>query len=76
MTAPRFDYRRCVDLSRPLVADPGLHPWVRYETRARSIVDDPAAVPPAGRHYIVTEIAMSGHAGTHVEAPLHRIGSG
>jgi kynurenine formamidase len=73
---PSFSYRRFVDLSRPLVPQKEQHPWVRYETRIDSIVDDPEAVPPSGRWYVVTQIAMSGHAGTHVEAPLHAVEGG
>lgn len=76
MTAPTFRYRRLVDLSRPLVAAPEPHPWTRYETRVDSLVADPAAVPASGRWYVVTQIAMSGHAGTHVEAPLHAVATG
>lgn len=74
--APSFHYSRYVDLSRPL--DPGReqHPWVRYDTRVDSIVDDPGFAPPPGRWYVVTQLAMSGHAGTHVEAPLHAVEGG
>jgi len=73
---PSFRYQRFVDLSRPLDPAGEPHPWVRYETRIDSIVDDPESVPPAGRWYVVTQIAMSGHAGTHVEAPLHAVEDG
>jgi len=73
---PSFSYRRCVDLSRPLDPEGEQHPWVRYATRIDSIVDDPESVPPSGRWYVVTQIAMSGHAGTHVEAPLHAVENG
>ena len=33
-------------------------------------------VPPEGRWYVVTQLALSGHAGTHVEAPLHAVAGG
>ena len=39
MTVPTFGYRRCIDLSRPLVPGGEQHPWFRYETRTESIVD-------------------------------------
>lgn len=76
MTAPAFGYRRCVDLSRPLVPGGEQHPWFRYETRTESIVDAVDEVPASGGWYVVTQIAMSGHAGTHVEAPLHAVETG
>ena len=71
MPAPSFRYSRVIDLSLPLIADPDQHPWVRYEVELESIIDDPDSAPPSGRWYVVTRIAMGGHAGTHVEAPLH-----
>ena len=74
--APSFRYSRVVDLSRPLIPDPDQHPWVRYEVQLDNIVDDPESAPPSGRWYVVTRIAMSGHAGTHVEAPLHAMAQG
>ena len=49
---------------------------MRYEIRIDSIVDEPESVPLSGRWYVVTQIAMSGHAGTHVEAPLHAVEDG
>ena len=76
MTVPAFGYRRCVDLSRPLVPGGEQHPWFRYETRTESIVDAVDDLPASGRWYVVTQIAMSGHAGTHVEAPLHAVETG
>ena len=76
MTAPAFQYRRFVDLSRTLNPEGDQHPWTRYETRTDSIVDDPESVPAEGRWYVVTQIAMSGHAGTHVESPLHAVATG
>ena len=76
MTAPTFHYSRIVDLSRPLVPSEGQHPWIRYETQIDSIVSDPETAPASGRWYVVTQIGMSGHAGTHVEAPLHAVKNG
>lgn len=76
MAAPTFHYRRMVDLSQPLRVEPNQHPWFRYETQVESIVADPATVPPTGRWYVVTQIHLSGHAGTHVEAPLHAVAGG
>ena len=76
MKAPTFRYSRVVDLSRPLVPSQGQHPWVRFETRLDSIVSHPETVPPEGQWYVVSQIAMSGHAGTHVEAPLHALQNG
>jgi len=71
MNAPDFNYSRVVDLSRSLVPEQNQHPWVRYQPNVESIVSDPESVPPEGRWYVVTTLNMSGHAGTHVEAPLH-----
>ncbi|MCZ6681416.1 MAG: cyclase family protein [Candidatus Poribacteria bacterium] len=76
MNAPTFRYSRVVDLSRPLVPDQAQHPWFRFGTRLDSIVSDPETAPPSGRWYVVTQIGMSGHAGTHVEAPLHAMQDG
>lgn len=76
MAAPTFHYRRMVDLSMPLRVGPNQHPWFRYETQIESIVADPATVPPSGRWYAVTQINLSGHAGTHVEAPYHAMADG
>ena len=76
MTAPTFRYSRVVDLSRPLAPSEGQHPWVRFEARIDSIVSDPETAPASGRWYVVTQIGMSGHAGTHVEAPLHAVEEG
>ncbi len=76
MKAPTFHYSRVVDLSRPLVPSQGQHPWVRFETRLDSIVKEPETTPPERRWYVVSQIAMSGHAGTHVEAPLHAVQDG
>jgi kynurenine formamidase len=74
--APTFRYSRVVDLSQPLLPGNDQHPWFRYETHVDSIVADPASVPPSGRWYVVTQINISGHAGTHVEAPLHAVAEG
>ncbi len=74
--APRLRYERMVDLSRPLRPAENQHPWFRYEARVESIVPDPARVPLDGRWYVVTQLQMSGHAGTHVEAPLHAVEGG
>lgn len=76
MTVPTFHYKRMVDLSQPLVPGANPHPWFRYATEFEQIVTDPATVPPAGRWYVVTQIKLSGHAGTHVEAPLHAVEGG
>ncbi len=76
MAAPSFRYGRVVDLSRPLVPGRETHPWIHFDAEVHSIVDDPEQAPPAGRWYVVTQIAMSGHAGTHVEAPLHAVAGG
>lgn len=76
MPAPAFHFHRFVDLSRPLVPGRETHPWLRFDADLQSIVADPASAPPAGRWYVVSQIAMSGHAGTHVEAPLHAVAGG
>jgi arylformamidase len=76
MELPRFRYNRMIDLSQPLQPGADQHPWFRYEIQLDSIVGDPASVPPAGRWYVVTQIHLSGHAGTHVEAPLHAVEGG
>lgn len=73
---PVLGYERVVDLSRPLRSGEHQHPWFRYEARVESIVADPDSVPPSGRWYVVTQLEMSGHAGTHVEAPLHAVAGG
>lgn len=49
---------------------------MRYEARTESISGDLDGVPDSGRWYVVTQIAMSGHAGTHVESPLHAVEGG
>lgn len=69
MSAPPFRYRRVVDLSRPLVPGGEQHPWVRYEARVESISQDQG-------WYVVSQLQLSGHAGTHVEAPLHALEQG
>jgi len=71
-----LQFERMVDLSRPLFSGEQQHPWLHYDATVESIVDDPAAVPPEGRWYVVTQLALSGHAGTHVEAPLHAVSGG
>lgn len=58
-----------VDLSRPIV--PSEVRLIHYRT-ARVPVDD----PPTDRWYITTSIEMGGHAGTHVEGPLHAVRGG
>lgn len=73
---PVFRYERMVDLSRPLRPREQTHPWFHYDARPESIVADPASVPPEGRWYVVTQVELSGHAGTHVEAPLHAVEGG
>jgi arylformamidase len=74
--APAFRFRRMVDLSRPMVPGEQTHPWLRFEARVESIVASPADAPPEGRWYVVTRLDLSGHAGTHVEAPLHAVAGG
>ena len=73
---PTFRYERVVDLSRPLLPGQEQHPWLRFEARVDSIVAEPEMAPPEGRWYVVTQIMMSGHAGTHVEAPFHAVADG
>jgi arylformamidase len=75
-TMPTLRFERMVDLSRPLNPGEHSHPWLHYDARVESIVSDPEAVPPEGRWYVVTQLALSGHAGTHVEAPLHAVAGG
>ncbi len=58
-----------VDLSRPITSSD--ERLVHYRT-ARVPVD----VPATDRWYITTSIEMGGHAGTHVEAPLHAMEGG
>ena len=58
-----------LDLSRPIT--PCDHRFVHYRT---SVVEVDA--PPSDRWYITTSLEMGGHAGTHVEAPLHAIENG
>ena len=68
MSVPTFRYGRMVDLSRPLV--PAEHPWVRYQTQIDSIAKEGQG------WYVVGQLQVSGHAGTHVEAPLHAVEGG
>lgn len=68
MSAPVFRYGCMVDLSRPLV--PEQHPWVRYQTQVESIAKEGQG------WYVVSQLQLSGHAGTHVEAPLHALEEG
>ncbi len=68
MSAPVFRYRRMVDLSRPIV--PQAHPWVRYQAQIESIAKEGQG------WYVVGQMELSGHAGTHVEAPLHALEDG
>jgi arylformamidase len=65
-----------VDLSRSLVPGEHQHPWFHYDAQVESIVADPQGVPASGRWYVVTQVQLSGHAGTHVEAPLHAVEGG
>ena len=58
-----------VDLSRTISPSEGR--LIHYRT-ARVPVDD----PPTDRWYITTSIEMGGHAGTHVEGPLHAVQDG
>lgn len=74
--APTFRFGRMIDLSRPMVPGEQPHPWIHFEARIESIVANPADAPPEGRWYVVTQLSLSGHAGTHVEAPLHAIEGG
>ena len=74
--APRFLYERVVDLSRPLIPGHNQHPWFRYDVTVQSIVEDIDHAPVEGRWYVVSKVAMSGHAGTHVEAPFHAVENG
>ena len=69
MTVPSLNYSRMIDLSRPI--SPTESRWVHYRT-ARETIDD----PPSDRWYIATSIEIGGHAGTHVEGPLHAIAGG
>lgn len=41
-----------------------------------SIVADPETAPSEGSWYVVTHLTLSGHAGTHVEAPYHAMREG
>lgn len=69
MKVPSFVYSRMVDLSRPITPAEGR--FIHYRT-ACVPVDD----PPTDRWYITTSIEMGGHAGTHVEGPLHAVRGG
>ena len=69
MKVPTFDYRHMVDLSRPIVPSEGR--FTHYRTGVDTIDQ-----PPTDRWYIATYIEMGGHAGTHVEAPLHAVEGG
>lgn len=69
MKVPSFAYSRMVDLSRIIAPSEGR--LVHYRTE-RVPVDD----PPTDRWYITTSLEMGGHAGTHVEGPLHAIQGG
>ena len=69
MKVPSFSYSRMVDLSRTISPSEGR--LIHYRT-ARVPVDD----PPTDRWYITTSIEMGGHAGTHVEGPLHAVQDG
>ncbi|MDE2810219.1 MAG: cyclase family protein, partial [Gemmatimonadota bacterium] len=69
MKVPSFAYSRMVDLSRTITPSEGR--LIHYRT-ARVPVDD----PPTDRWYITTSIEMGGHAGTHVEGPLHAVQDG
>ena len=69
MKVPSFRYSRMLDLSRPIT--PCDHRFVHYRTSVVEVDD-----PPSDRWYITTSLEMGGHAGTHVEAPLHAIENG
>ena len=69
MNVPTFSYSRMIDLSRPI--EPSEGRLIHYRT-ARVDVDD----PPSDRWYITTSLELGGHAGTHVEGPLHTIEGG
>ena len=69
MNVPTFSYSRMIDLSRPI--EPSEGRLIHYRT-ARVDVDD----PPSDRWYITTSLELGGHAGTHVEGPLHAIEGG
>ncbi|NKB69272.1 MAG: hypothetical protein GKR89_19555 [Candidatus Latescibacteria bacterium] len=69
MSVPTFNYRRMVDLSRPIVPSEGR--FVHYRTGVETIDEQ-----PSDRWYIATYLEMGGHAGTHVEAPLHAVEDG
>ena len=69
MKVPSFSYSRMLDLSRPIT--PCDHRFVHYRTSVVEVDD-----PPSDRWYITTSLEMGGHAGTHVEAPLHAIENG
>src|SRR5947207_3762460 len=71
-----LDYKRMVDLSRALRPGEHQHPWFHFDAQVESIVADPTSVPPEGRWYVVTQLQLSAHAGTHVEAPLHAVAGG
>jgi len=66
---PSFSYSRMLDLSRSIT--PCDHRFVHYRTSVVEVDD-----PPSDRWYITTSLEMGGHAGTHVEAPLHAIENG
>ena len=69
MNVPTFSYSRMIDLSRPI--EPSEGRLIHYRT-ARVDVDDPSS----DRWYITTRLELGGHAGTHVEGPLHAIEGG
>ncbi|HIG53697.1 MAG TPA: cyclase family protein [Candidatus Latescibacteria bacterium] len=69
MKVPSFRYSRMLDLSRPIT--PCDHRFVHYRTSVVEVDE-----PPSDRWYITTSLEMGGHAGTHVEAPLHAIENG
>lgn len=69
MKVPSFSYSRMLDLSRSIT--PCDHRFVHYRTSVVEVDD-----PPSDRWYITTSLEMGGHAGTHVEAPLHAIENG
>ena len=69
MKVPSFRYSRMLDLSRSIT--PCDHRFVHYRTSVVEVDD-----PPSDRWYITTSLEMGGHAGTHVEAPLHAIENG
>lgn len=65
---------RVIDLSHHLV--PGRQRF-RLEVRSRSVQEYlPEYVVPAGQWYVMSDVEICSHVGTHVEAPLHAFRDG